>query len=104
MPDSFLKLMTHTQMFEAVSSEWKAEDDLGSEGQRMAGRNVALVGYPIDLEGDVTRTFNKLKARQECLLAEQRVLSLSSLVAGVDCQRLPQPELPPQRSRECPKR
>ncbi|MCJ2048021.1 hypothetical protein MKK58_26290 [Methylobacterium sp. J-078] len=104
MPDSFLKLMTHTQMFEAVSSEWRAEDDLGSEDQRMAGRNVALVGYPIELEGDVTRTFNKLKARQECLLAEQRVLSLSAIVAGVDCQRLSEPEPHPQRSRECPKR
>jgi hypothetical protein len=33
MSDSFLKLMTHTQMFEAVSSEWKAD---GPQSARLA--------------------------------------------------------------------
>lgn len=104
MPDSFIKMITHTQMFEAVSLEWKAEDDLHAESHRTVGRNVAMVGYPIHLESDITLTFNKIKARQECLLAEQRVLSLSAIVGTIDCQRLSLPDPLPPRSRDCPER
>jgi hypothetical protein len=70
MPKEFLDLLAHVQVYNAVVAKWKPDD----AGPALTGgiTNTSYLKYPEAIGPYVARKFNKLKARQDRLLAKDR--------------------------------